>query len=566
MKNIKIFSLAVSLLAAGIIYQSCTKDFEEMNTDWKNPTKASIPTVMNSVMGSFFLGWQEMQTIHNGYYYLITQQTGNAGPRYVLQQGIDDIWNNYYNRLRNVRYLQKEFESTTSVKTDNVKAMLDVMLAYQTLRTADYFGDMPFSKAGYAGDGTEFKRPVYDKHEDIYKECLDMLKSAATSFVDGASDQVEGIGDAYNIFWSGSYVSGKSYLMWRKLANSIRLRYAIQLADIDAATANAHIAEILGNPTTYPLLDGDGRDETAGMWIKKLSYSLESRPWTFSANNYCCMGSTMWSEMTDLAVPPITEATKTSAGVADPQFYDPRGYLFFETNNANLWIPQQQIDANPKQAPSACYSNVAYPDGRYYGQTQQEWSNKKEGAYYSNVNFYLATDMESTPELIMTEAEVHFLKAEAYNRGLGISKNSAKAKESYEAGIRASMETWFSFVGLINAGTYKWMIQQPAIPSAADVTAYINRANIVYSSDEATALKQIYKQVWIDSFRQPWVAFNLYCRSGATPHASGDTQEYAKFRRVPYPPSEETYNTQNFSNALNGNANDFKRKLFWHRF
>lgn len=564
MKKIKIYTVIVGILFGGFLYQSCTADFEEMNTDPFNPTKASIPTVMNSVLSTFFLGWQEMQAVHNGYYYVVTEQLANAGPRYVLEQGVNDTWNNYYNSLRTIRYLEKELGKST-LKVDNIASMLDVCVAYKTLRTADYFGDMPFTKAGYAADGKEFNFVAYDKHEDIYKTCLDMLKKSADSFIDGSDEQVESAGDAYNIFWKESFVSGKSYLMWRKFANSIRLRYAIQLANVDPATANAHISEILGNPTKYPLLDGDGRDETAGMWIKKLGYTLESRSWSFSAENLTCMGTVMWNEMSSIPAPQIGTTAEESDGVADPQFYDPRGYLFFETNRWNKWIPQQQIGATITQPPGA-YSNGSYPNGRYHAQTAQEWNNKKE-AYYSSVNYYLTRDETAYPEVMISEAEVHFLKAEAYQRGLGVGKDIAKAKASYEAGIRASMETWFSFYTLINESTYKWVMYPPAVPSASDVTAYIGKNGIAYNgADDGVALKQIYKQMWIDSFRQPWVAFNLYRRGATIPHQDGLATEFANFYRLPYPPSEITYNSQNYQAALGGRENTPQsKKLFWQK-
>lgn len=568
MKKIKYFLLTLGLLITGAFQQSCTGDFEEMNRDWENPTIASIPTVMNSVLSSFTLGGMEMQAIHNGYYYVCTQQLANAGPRYVINQGEDEIWTNYYGTLRTVRALEAEIaKGSTSVKTDNIVAMLKVCLAYKSIRTSDYFGDMPFTMAGYANKGTaEYLRPVYDKHEDIFKVSLTMLKEAADGFVDGNADQVECVGDAYNIFWKAGFASGKDYTMWRKFANSLRLRYALQIADVDAATAQTHISEILSNPSKYPLLDSDARDETAGLWPERLSLIFESRPWSFSAENLSCLGSVMWKAMTDLPVPQVGSSASNTDGVTDPAFFDPRGYLFFETNRNNRWLPQKQFGANFVQSRGGYFTGT-YPTGRDHAQTEQEWNNKQE-AYYSSVNYYLIRDENSYPELIMTEAEVHFLKAEAYARGIGVAKNLSNAKTSYEAGIRASMETWFSFYDLINASTYKWAFYPPHVPTASEITTYINHAGIQFSADETVALKQIYKQLWIDSFRQPWIAFNLFRRVGPDklPGESGMPTDFANFYRVPYPSSEITYNKVNYEAALAGRKNlPQSKKLFWHK-
>lgn len=483
MKNFKIFLFAVMLLVAGMVQQGCTDGFESMNRDWKNPTQATIPTMMNSVLGSFSLGWMEQNAIHNGYYYVCTQQLANAGPRYVINQGEDDIWGSYYGTLRTIRALETELANYSgTLKTDNISAMLKVCLAYKTLRTCDYFGDMPFTMAGYGNKGgQEYLRPVYDKQQDIYKACLTMLKEAADGFIDGDSNEMLCVGDACNIFWGSSLVSSQDYSMWRKLANSIRLRYALQIADVDAATAQSVIAEVLGNSSKYPLLDSDTQDETAGLWPKRLGLTIDSRPWSFSAENYTCMGSVMWKAMTDLAVPAVGSNPSAADGVTDPQFFDPRGYLFFETNKNNRWVPQKQFNASFVQSRGA-YFKDAYPTGRNYGQTAQEWNNKGE-AYYSSVNFYLVRDEVSYPELMITDAEVHFLKAEAYARGIGVTKDMSKAKAFYEAGIRASMKTWFSFYTLINSSTYKWIMYPPTVPENADITNYINHNGVSFFID-----------------------------------------------------------------------------------
>jgi hypothetical protein len=574
MKKFKILYTTIIILITGLAQQSCTDGFENMNRDWQNPTQATIPTMMNSVLGTFYLGYMEQNAIHNAYYYACTQQLANAAQRYSITQGESEIWSAYYSALRTIRALQTALENNaTSVKVDNLSAMLKVCLAYKTLRTADYYGDMPFTMAGYGEKGGEYLRPKYDKHEDIYKTCLTMLKEASDGFVNGDASEMVCVGDAYNIFWQSSFSATQDYTMWRKLANSLRLRYAMQISDVDATTAQSIIAEILGNPTKYPLLDSESRDETAGLWPKKLSTTFSSRPWSFSAENLTCMGSVMWTAMTDLPVPSVGSQHSTGDGIKDPKFFDPRGYLFFETNMDSCWIPQKQFNANFVQAKGA-YLNESYPKGRDHAQTLTEWKNKGN-AYYSSVNYYLARDEESYPELMMTEAEVFFLKAEAYARGIGVSKSLANAKTNYEAGIRASMRTWFSFYTLINSSTYKWKFGVPPVldsetqtlPTAV-VNAYISHSGVAFSSNESDALKQIYKQLWIDSFRQPWVAFNLYRRVGSSmlPGESGLSTELSQFYRVPYPDTEITYNKANYDTALNGRANTPQSaKLFWQK-
>lgn len=537
MKKIRIYSLVVSLILLGFI-QSCTNGFEDMNRHPFEPTQASIPTVFNGITSTLMLGWMEQNSIHNGYYYFVNQQLANSAPRYILAQGVDEIWSSYFLMLKNVRWLENEL-ANSMVKTDNVRACLNILLAYRTLRTADYFGDMPFTKAGKGAEGGDNFRVAYDKHQDIYKTCLDLLKSAAEGFKTDADQMSLGSGDV---------LFKNDYTMWKKFANSIRLRYSMQIVEVDNAQAVAHLSNILGNAAQYPLIEGD---ETIGMWPKRLSNLLiESRPWSFSAENLTSMGTTMWNWMSD-------NNNTDGSGIIDP-----RAKVYFETNGVNEWKPQQQNGANPVQGRGA-YINSAYPSGRDRAKNQQEWDNKGNSTFYSSVNYYLARDDAYLPEIIMTVAEVYFIKAEAYNRGLGVTKNAATAKTEYENGIRSSINFWFSLVNLME-GT--WAINKPVLVNT-DIDKYLSNTKIAYKSNEADALKQIYAQLWIDSFRQPWVAFNLYRRTLATPHdeSAPYSTEQNRFYKVPYPESEKNYNNANFTAALAGKTNTPDNKLFWHK-
>jgi hypothetical protein len=537
MKKINIYLFTLILALTGLT-QSCTDGFEEMNIDPFKPRNGSIPTVFNSLNSSLLLGYMEQNSIHNGYYYFANQQLANSAPRYILAQGVNECWDQYYSFLRNVRWLENEYEKST-LKIDNVKACTNILLAYKTLRTADYYGDMPFSKAGKGASGSDNLFVPYDKHQDIYKYCLDLLKSSVESFKTDA-DQVSLAGG--DVIFKGDFVK------WKKFANSIRLRYAMQISSVDQAQAAAHISNILGNPAQYPLISGN---ENLGIWPKQLAdLIIESRPWSFSAENLTCMGTTMWNWMS------ASNATDGSG------IFDPRCKVFFETNGADEWKPQLQNGANPVQGRGA-YINSSYPTGRDRAKTLQEWSNKGASCFYSSVNYYISRDDAYAPELFITVAEVNFLKAEAYNRGIGVTKNAATAKAEYEAGVRSSITFWYSLVDLMGSS---WYINKPAL-ALNDIDSYLANPKVAYSATEADALKQIYAQEWIDAFRQPWVAFNLYRRTLATPH--DETGAYNandnKFYKVPYPESEKNYNTDNYTAALNGKANTPDNKLFWQK-
>jgi hypothetical protein len=241
---------------------------------------------------------------------------------------------------------------------------------------------------------------------------------------------------------------------------------------------------------------------------------------------------------------------------------DPRCKVFFETNGAGEWKPQPQSGANPVQGRGA-YINGAFPGGRDRAMTQEEWDNKGEVCYYSSVNYYIARDDQYMPEMFMTVAELHFLKAEAYNRGIGVSSNSGMAKDEYEAGIKSSIDFWYDMVEL--QGT-AWAFYKPVL-DLSEVDVYMANEKVSYKGDGAEALKQIYAQMWIDSFRQPWLGFNLYRRTLATPHDETGAYEATEnnFYKVPYPEGEFINNPTNLANALDGQDNNEMIKIFWQK-
>jgi hypothetical protein len=162
--------------------------------------------------------------------------------------------------------------------------------------------------------------------------------------------------------------------------------------------------------------------------------------------------------------------------------------------------------------------------------------------------------MSYIPELMLTAAEVHFLKAEVYNRGLGVTANAATAKTEYDAGVTASLNFWTS----IAYNSPVWAVNKPAAATATPVQVNTLLANVAYDlSSPANALKQIYAQEWIDQYRQPWDAWTLLRRTGGkTPMSATNTSYYAanfgNYNRFPYPDSEITYNSDNWKAVTNG--------------
>jgi hypothetical protein len=400
--------------------------------------------------------------------------------------------------------------------------MLRTIMAYKTFKTTNYYGDMPYTKAGYTPytkDPTTYK-PVYDKQSDIYAAILSDLKWAVDNFSTAANQYSVG---SYETFLNNDIT------MWTKFANSLRLYVAVTMYDKNSALAATHITEALSKPL---LADGDD----IGLWPAKISgLQFQWRSWGFSSNCYLRFGSTMWDLMS-------SNNNTDGSGI-----YDVRATVFYEKNNAGQWAayPQNPTSSTPSEG-----------GGPYNPIRTTKWDSLGVACIYSPVNYYFEQDLTSIPELMLTAAQVHFLKAEVYNRGIGAGANAATAQSEYNAGIAASLNMWKS----IAHNSSVWLVNKPTATATtteiSDVTT--NAKNLYDLANPTHALSQIYAQLWIDQYRQPWDAWTLRRRTGGlTPTSTSNVtyynSNYGTYQRFVYPDDEVSYNYDNWKTVTNGN-------------
>lgn len=512
--------LCAGLLSTLLFATSCEKDFEEINKPWDKAITAPVEQLYNGLVSTLVLGWQEQVTYHS-WIYPITQQamvTANSG--YVMANAASELWSNYYLALGNYRLLEKRIEeSPDKAKYTNLLAMSKTLMAYKTLKVSEFFGDMPLSEAGKAAtEGASKYRAKYDSQQDVFKSALTDLKWAVDNFSTSA--------DQINIGGSETLLKG-DVNHWIKFANSLRLRYALTMSGKDQAFATPMITEALAKPL---LVEG----EDVAIWPKALGLTLDGRRWSFNSGLFHRMGSTMWDYMS-------TSDAKDGSGI-----FDPRCKIFFEPNNAGQWVAYPQ---NP--------TNTTPPEGGlpYHNDRLDSWSKKGDGNIYSPLNYYFAKDQTTIPEPIFTAAEVHFLKAEAYASGIGATKNLATAKTEYEKGVTASVNFWTK----VAMDSPDWVVAKPtSLPSAATISALLSNPKVAFdASSDVNALKQIYAQMWVDGFRQPWETWALKRRTGdKTPMSTVNpgyyTSNFGIYHRFAYPSSEADYNGANWRAATGG--------------
>ena len=503
------------------ILNSCTKKFEEINTPWNGSPAASPQQLYVGFVSNLLLTYGDQGTM-NAYWYPLSQQgIVYTKPDYSYDGGPSSEWTNFYHNLSNYKAMMRVIAAAPdSTIYTNLKAMMKTLKAYEAIRLSNYYGDMPYSQAGNAIDGNpaDFS-PPYDKQQSIYVASLNDLAWAVNNF--SATDTKQ--------FSLGSQdlVLLNDIPQWIKFANSLRLRLALTIYDKDPTDATPHITDAL----TKPLLT-DYATDNIGLYPANIpNLDLGAREFSFGQECRLRMGTTMWQMMS-------SNNNTDGSGI-----FDPRCNIFFEPNNAGQWNPFPQ---NPSSG------TTDGGDPYNHGIRDADWANKNGNGtpptvnQYSDFNYYWGRD-KNIPELFITAAEVHFMKAEIYARGLaGVSVNMTTAKTEYEAGITASVNFWTTQA--MNSAV--WVVNKPtALPNAAAITALLTNAKVLFNP--ANAVQQIYAQEWLDLFREPWEAWTLMRRTGnKTPmdpvNASYYTQTYGGYQRVQYPSSEQTYNYKNW--------------------
>jgi len=527
----------IYMLFGVIAGSSCTKNFQQLNATHNAPSTTTIGPLVNSIMSTFFLDGQEQASIHNDYYYPITQLAATTSASgYVLSNGVNDIWSNYYSALQNMNLVQDKINAVTDRESmNNIQAILYILRAYKTFRITDQFGDIPYFNAGkaYTGSVSDF-RVAYDAQQLIYDSLLSNLTWAVKN-INTTSGAVTSSGNPYETLGTYDVFFGNNMTQWLKFANSLRLRHAMQMVEKDAATATLIIQDALSG--SAPLIDS-GNDVC--MWPKALGgYDLWVRWWSFSSGGagFVRTSSTLWNMVSD--------DTTTAA------IFDPRAYLFTEPNQAGSWAPYI-IGTSTGDAVNA-YPSATDPT-------------QKNNCLYSPFNWYLIRDEWYIPELIMTEAEVHFLKAEAYARGLGVSQSIATAQTEYQAGITSSVNFWYNIAANANDASENWSAVAPPAPSAAQMSVLFANPKVAFTGSNADALNKIYAQEWLSFYRQPWLAFNLWRRTNSTPvdPNSSPSSTYTTFYRLPYAQDEAVNNTDNYNTEISKlGGNNSNVKVWW---
>ncbi|MCV9930158.1 SusD/RagB family nutrient-binding outer membrane lipoprotein [Flavobacterium sp. LS1R49] len=253
---------------------------------------------------------------------------------------------------------------------------VQIVMVYQTL--VDLFGNIVYSQAL---DIASFPTPKYDDAKTVYLDLATRLDIAIVN-----------LDSNYDSFGSADLIFKGNVTKWKKLANSVKVKMGMHLADVDPAKAQSMVETAFNSGVM------SGNSDAALFQYYKTT--IDENPLYNSLVNESQILPTEFF---------VNELNAKS---------DPRRDIFFN--------PASKISGEYKGAPYA--QQVSYKN-------------------FSNVGLKLRD--RTNPGVIFDYTETSFLLADAANRGFNVGGTAA---DYYEKGIRSSMNYWG--ISGIDADTY----------------------------------------------------------------------------------------------------------------
>lgn len=501
MKNTKIWVLGLLIIAAGL---SCTKDFDELNTNQQGFTSEEVSAKFFLTSAQVplygpnrFVYWRA-QLIHSDRFaghlcFGHSKSWWDDGLSYDYHSGYTDVT---YDWLAGYFGTVKSFADLTQpggeFENEYMYAMSLIIkgLYYQVY--TETFGMTPFSEAGVEGILT----PKYDEQADIYRGILADLDEAMTLIGDTERTGV-GVNDA----GTNDIYCGGDLQQWKRLANTLKLRIGMRAL---GAPGDDFATKAISDALAAPLLD-----DASGSVVMKKDFVISE--WASSSygdvwhdfggnGSAFTMGNTLISLLKENSDPRLFAYAKPANGGSfifkddgsDPDFQTRVDFL---TNT----LDDSSIDYTVSSNAADSTTTIDMPSGQYVGQPT-----RINGDTYPFVNFDMFSSpsdfviqrrgqqVDAYPEIILSSAESYFLQAEAAVRGMG----SGDAQSLLESGIREAMSLW----GV----------------SGSDADSYIATAPLadISSGTMEEQLEKIALQRWISSYTDGFEAWSIVRKTG----------------------------------------------------
>lgn len=548
--------ITIITMACALFFASCSDEYmENMNTD---PSKAATidPNAQLTTAQLQTYGDLSMMEIYRNYHYAFTQQlmgcwnTTNYGGRHTLDNNeMSRIWTSFYTQsLKNI--IDAQYRTAEDAEKVNINSVLRIYRVYLMSIITDTYGDAPFSEAGLGFLEGKFN-PKYDKQEDIYNAFFLELEDAVNK-IDPTKDKVTG-----DLIYAGDVTK------WQQLANSLRLRFAMRISNVNPTKAQTEFENALaanGGVITDASSDALIKYMTIAFSFGQEAYS-DYRGNSLSqllfgndpANNPSYLCSTFFNQLYNSGDPRTFKISRC--------YYD--GLMSDTSPDNRVDITQEMIEKGIAFSPRdpGAYSWEPWPTG-YDSDICAELAvnNPSVTATMARevepklANNFLKSD---NPGVVMTSAEVKFLMAEATVKKWNVG--SALAEDLYKQGVRAAMDFLTDNYGC-------------TATTDAEFDAFIQDKGAFGHTDNQK-LEAINTQAWILHFTNPAECWANVRRSGypklKSPAEYGFGQYLTGGTEIPvrlcYPVLESSYNKKSYNEAIErmGGTDNWHSLLWW---
>jgi hypothetical protein len=230
------------LISSVILLSACTTGFEDMNIDKNSPTEATSGSLLpSSIFGAADSHLNVQLYLTNQIMQYKVYRNENELDAYDFASGaslLGRFWANAYKVIRDSK------ESISYAEENGLNAYVGAgktINAFYLAALTELWIDVPSSQGAIGLDNIQ---PMYDKQQEIYLQVLALLEEANTAFATDTKGFVLG-GD---ILFSGDLMK------WRKMANSLRLRYLLRLSNKGSVNAASQINTMVSDASTYPII------------------------------------------------------------------------------------------------------------------------------------------------------------------------------------------------------------------------------------------------------------------------------------------------------------------------
>jgi hypothetical protein len=503
----RLLQILIAFTLAGVL-TSCKKDFEETNTNNNNPTAVSPDLLLSGVIKNMMdrqvneaWGIGNIVAQYHSKIQFVNEDRYNWNEK-------NDIWNTVYSNYRN---LQNMFTAVGDDQTSPYYGVGLILKSWMFAQLTDAYGDVPYSEAGRAKLDAIYQ-PVYDKQEDIYNGILsDLAKANEVLAAPNATITLSG-----DLLYGGG--TG-AIVKWRKLANSLRLRYLMRVSE--KKNVSADMQAIVSDATTYPLFTG-------------IADNAELKYLAAAPNQWPLYGSRVGS----------FDEFRVSKTLTD------RLSALNDTRINVFARPTQKSVTNGTPIIAGAPNGLSDVDALAYNGGVQGVS--RVGYTFACLVCNDAAQAPPVPDaprgLLMTYPELQFILAEAREKNMITAGDAATY---YENGITSNFEYWQNVV----PSSYGVNVEMPS--------NYLSQSAVAYSGDK---LSKIALQKWIALYfngLEAWFDWRRTNMPDIIPGPANLNGNKVPVRYI-YPQNEQTLNGSHRAEAVQrqGNTDDLNTKMW----